>query len=235
LRTIDVASRATRSIRPLHEFLVAMNIAWAFEWYDRQKGHPGIFPWVEFSPFLRRLYGYLRIDEPGPVLEQVIWSLLLGSSIFILLRLIARFSFTSLFLRSVGGGVALTGFPVFYLTLNITSFYGLGGGTRWPWNWLEILIVLICGTLFYFRKLPFANWFSVLLLVLHFAFWAKASGNYITATFLKTHRFWSSAFWIVALFYCGFPLIVFLSSLVWGSYVRVSERAQLASSPAAAN
>jgi hypothetical protein len=208
------------SVRYVHEFCFSLNLAWMFEWYDRQKGHPGFFPWAEFSPFLKRLYGHVGMNEPGTVIEQVVWSVLLALLLFFLIRVLASFLATDLFLEIIGGAVAVVGFPTFYLVFASSSFSANGGGTHRPWPWLEIALALVFCALFYFRKFPIPAFIAVLLLGLHFVYWGWVAGSWSGVVVVRSYILWSPAFWILTLFYAGFPLIGILSSLIWGKYLR---------------
>jgi hypothetical protein len=194
-----------------------MNVAWMFEWYDRQQGRPGLFPWMEYSPFLKRLYAHVGMIDPGVVLEQVVWSVTLALLIFFFLRLLAFFLSTQLFLRTVAGAVAVLGFPLFYLIIANYTFYGLGSGTRTPGVWLEVAAALTCCVLYYLRKLPPP--IGVALLALHFGFWGRAAGSWSGMAVARSYAVWTLAFWIVALFHGGFPIIGIMSTLGWGKYL----------------
>jgi len=127
--------------------------------------------------------------------------------------MLARLSFSDVFLRTFAGIVAVAGFP---LTAGYVSFRGyvqmLSSIPRAflyayaPHRWLavEVMATLVCIFLYVFLKWPTKARWGLLLLCLHFAVWT----------------------WFV--FIGGgksliiFPLLGFLASLAWGMYVRQS-------------
>ena len=223
-----VQASMQKCVRWVYEFLFSLNFAWAFEWLDRSRERPGLFPWMEYSPFLQRLHGYAPIHEPGTVLEQVVWSFVLALLMFPLIRLLAWLAPTRGPLRITTGAFALAGFPLIYLRFSWTFFPG--SGTRGPWFILETLVVLLCGMLYYVRKWAVPVPVSVLLLILHFSLWSRVAGTYVNLRFeIQDYGLGSLAFYISTIFYFGFPVLGLLSSLAWALYVRPTENA---SSPA---
>ena len=57
-------------------------------WANRQQEHPWLFPDAERSALLLRLHRHLRLIEPPTVVEQVVWSIVLASTLLVLFRLL---------------------------------------------------------------------------------------------------------------------------------------------------
>lgn len=167
----ETRAAATRRERWIHESLFSLNLAWTLVWYERVR-NPVSLLWLHSSPLVQYLYWHTRHVEPETVLVQVLWSFALGAVVFLLLRLLARVSLTEVFLRTVTGLFALTGFPLFALTLPMFFFVPARIGSLVPWLSLEVVAASICGVLYYSQKWSPSAPLGVILLAMHFGLWA---------------------------------------------------------------
>ncbi len=87
-------------------------------------------------------------------------------AIFICLRVIERFSLVRvLLLRTIGGALAVAGWPLVCLYDRGRIFAGI-----------ELAIAAFCFLLWAYRKWPVSSPLNVFLLTLHYAFWSAYSG-----------------------------------------------------------
>ena len=216
-------------VRWFHEILFSLNFSWITTWYERVHGS-GPVPWLPNARFsstayslLERLSWRLHIQEPPTVLVQDVCSFCVAIVVFLVLRLLARFSLTSVFLRTFAGAFAIAGFPVYVLLFSWEFFYPLRIEPYWLWLFIcEAMVALICGILYYMRKWPLPSLFSILLLLLHFGFWGLATRNYVSIPReIHIYGLWNLGIWVSTIFYYGFPVFGFLSSLAWGVYSRM--------------
>jgi hypothetical protein len=202
-----------------HEFLFSLNCSWVWIWIER--GRPSWPFLVERSPRLMRLYGSFRLSEPPTVLDQVMWSLVLGVLIFLVLRVIAHLDVTRFVLCTFAGGFALVAFPAFYLFFPAHAL-GPFETLRHPIALLvELVVVVVFGSLFYLKRFPIPFAASIVLLLLHFGLWACVTSSYVNVhSEISRYGLWNPGTWISTVFYCGFPVIGFLSTVAWGLYIR---------------
>jgi hypothetical protein len=228
--------KSDKKLRIVFETFFALNVAWPAITYFRWRSHRVWLPilWRPLIPFLEHLSQYSRIAEPRVVLQQLTASVLLAMYILLFLRLVAWFSVTRLLLRTLGGAIALVGFPIFAL-----CFRDMFTGPIYPtgsehvmviqptWFYLEIVIVLACGILFLLKRWVVPAVVSIALLVLHFGFWSWVTGSYIRLSLqINLVHYGVLAFLFWSLFSWGFPLFAFLSSLAWGRYVEFPSSAR---------
>jgi hypothetical protein len=172
-------------------------------------------------PIVRYLYTHTRFVEPQTVIEEVCWSLVVGVSIFLLLRLLSQFWLIGALMRTVAGAVALAGFPIFAAAFPFAFFYPLRIEAYAPLFLVETLVVLVCGILYYLRKWPLPAGLGVALLFLHFGLLAWVSGCWVSPLQeVRVYGIGSVGIWISTAFYLGFPLLGFFSSLTCAHYVR---------------
>lgn len=201
------------------ELLLSLNLSWILIWLNRERERPIIFPSVEQSPRLLHIYWQTGLTEPPAVLEQVVWSLVLGIFIFALFRMLSLIPATGALLRSVGGALALAAFPLFYLTLQRPPLWHLSLVVA---LWAELASALIFGVLYYIDRLHLPRSAWVLVLAVHFSIWSWVSSNYLNIfREARFYGFWALGTWISTAFCFGFPMLGFLASLTWGRYVRV--------------
>jgi hypothetical protein len=211
-----------------HEILFSLNLAWMVIWYERVRSSTRLGS----LPIVRYLYRNTHFVEPKTVIEQVCWSVVVGVSIFVVFRLLSRLSVTRAFLRTVGGALALTGFPFFTVSFPLALFSPLRIEACGPWLIPEALVVLLCGSLYYLRKWPLSAGPSVGLVLLHFSLWSWASGTWVNpAQEVRVYGLGGVGIWISTVFYIGFPLLGFLSSLAWARYVECDQAPRMLTIP----
>ena len=176
MRKVGLLESTGKTVRWIYEFMFSMNISWLIVWFERQRGSPNRIPLVgqPINSYIHRLYGGSHMIEPQSTLDQVIWSLLVALCIFLLLRLLARFSPTSIFLRTLAGAVSLAGlslsvlfWPGLFLEPHHSSGpYAYKGPFVVDERWLivEVMIVLACGFAYYLRAWPVPASLSIILL-----------------------------------------------------------------------
>jgi hypothetical protein len=213
---IEVIPQVRKNERLLHEIafsvyfpllLIMVNTLSSVE-------HPATNSWVD------RLYLLVKGTSHPQFYDgrahRLAFALLWGASatvLFLCVWMLSRFSFGGPFLRTVGGIVAVAGFPLAsgYLTSRgyLHMFGSLPRALLYayaPNNWLtvEVLASLVCIFLYAFRKWPTSVGYGLFLLCLHFAIWT----------------------WLVrgqpSLIY---PILGFFASLAWGLYVHRQETA----------
>jgi hypothetical protein len=218
----DIAHKTKPYVRVIYEALLSLNVAWLMIWYFGQRG--SLEP---LSHYLINLYRHSQITEPQIVLEQVAWSLVLATLIFLAFRIVAHVSESTVLLLTLAGAIALIGFPLLDLCFPDLFFQSLANQGRFTvqtlWLVLEMLLTLTCGLLYYLQRWPIPTGPSILFLALHFALWGWITGNYVgLRTEIQHYGFGSFAFVVSTMFYFGFPVLGFLSSLGWAAYVRES-------------
>jgi len=136
------------------------------------------------------------------------------ATLFLCLHMLARLSFSDVFLQTFVGITVVAGFPLTVLYISFPGYlHMLSSFPRAllyayaPHRWLgvEVMAALVCIFLYVFVKWPTKTLWGLLLLGFHFAIWT----------------------WFV--FIGGerslivFPALGFLASLAWGLYVRQAE------------
>jgi hypothetical protein len=222
LGVTDITHKTKPYVRVTYEALLSLNAAWLMIWYFGQRGSL-----EQLSHYLINLYWHSQITEPQIVLEQVAWSLVLATLIFLAFRIGAQVSQSTVLLHTLGGAFALIGFPLFGLRFPDLFFQSLANQGRFTvqtlWLVLEVLFILNCGLLYYMQRWSIPTALSILFLALHFGLWGWATGNYVGLRIeIQHYGFGSFAFFVSTMFYFGFPVLGFLSSLGWAFYVRES-------------
>lgn len=201
----------------IHVALFSLNLAWILVWHERVEAK-------QESSLAHYLYTRIRLIEPQTVVEQVCWSIIVGSSIFLLLWLLTQFAITQRLIRTLGGAVCIAGFPLLVVTYPF-DFFHLSIQPYAPMLVFETVVVVLCGLLYSLRKWPVPNAVSLLLLFLHFVLWAWFSGCWVNPTWeLRNYAvyggIWGLGIWISTAFYLGFPVLGFLSTMSWALYDR---------------
>ena len=142
-------------MRWIHELLFSLNLAWLGVWYTRVCSRPS-FSWLYAFPVVQYSYWHTRHVEPETVLVQVFWSLIFGVAIFTIFRTLDRVWPTWLVLRAIGGVFALGGFSFLALIFRSSFLEPQRIGHYAMLLTLELIVVLICGALFYLRKCGFS-------------------------------------------------------------------------------
>lgn len=197
--------------------LFSLNIAWTVVWYARVQSHV-MFSSARIVRYIQELSWRLQMGEPTTVLEQVIWSVALGALVFIVFSLLTRVLHKS-FPYVFAGAFAIGAFPVLALCVPSDFFHPTRIKSNASWLIVETAAMVICGLLYYLRKMPLQPAFGPFLLLLHFGLWSWATGSYVNPfREIKAYALWSLAIWISVAFYIGFPVLGFLTSLVSGFY-----------------
>ena len=205
------------SLVSLHEFVFSFLLAWLAMWHENLTARP-IWritpPWIE-TP----MHGYWRgvSPEPAGVLDQVIWSCILGTVVFLLFRIYSKFRPREFFSWAVTGVVSIAGFPFFALLFPVSFFYRARIESLSFWLVLETVSVLICGTLYWIEKWPIGRAPNIALLVLHVGLWAWVTGAWPNPLQeIESSATKMSGVLISTLFFSGLPALSFLSTLTWG-------------------
>jgi len=240
-RVDELTSRPTRWVRWAYEYTLSLNLAWIAVWVER--GTNKFIGGRILADYIAALVGgaYQLASPIGghTVLEQLVWSFALAAIGFLFLRLLSRFPVTQLLLSSIGGVVSIASLPI----AACLSLFGIGPSTYHfeayrAELYLEVVVVLICALLFYFRKRFLTIPLMIVVLVLHFAIWAWVTGCYVNIP-SSFEALRSSAYYhpwkrtlgtlsLAVIFNFGFPVIGFLASLTWALYIKLSGRAPLA-------
>jgi len=220
-------------LRWAHTFFFSSNIAWMVIWIERANNRATHF--LVFSSWVQEFYLRSGLQGPVAVLVQVLWSIILAILIFVLVHLLSRLRMTRILLSTLGGFIALAGFPLIALCFPTTFFQTLAFERRFPlqtpWLLIELTLVTAGGILFYLRKPRVIPAIGIFILILHFGFWSWLTGTHPNPLALaQNYGFIRLSFWISLVFYWGFPVIGLLSSLAWGLYVTVLAETEPASS-----
>lgn len=196
---------------------------WVPRTYDRAFSRIG--PWT------------LLRTVPPDVVNQVEWSLFFGSVVFIVILVFDKTKLIKIMLKTFAGVCALAGLPLVALAYPGAFFHRLGYLDRHlnrfalPTSLLicELLVAVMCGVLYYLRRWPFPTAANLVLLILHFSFWSWLSGTHQNSL-AAAHAYYSQwaslplEFWFWAIFFWGFPLLGFLSSIAWGACINRNVR-----------
>jgi hypothetical protein len=228
---MNALSTSSKWPRWIHEYLFLLNLAWAIVWIEREcvvskygvGGHA-------VASYFHRIFRYpiALLGHPG-FLEQTVWPLIVATVAFAFLRVLSRFAATDVALRTIAGAAAIGGGP---LALWITDGFFLQRNYRIESLYiaisLDVIFVSICAILYYLRRPPLSAPLMVVVLLVHFTIcvWMTKGYTDILSCFSAYHqRFhsWGRTFatcsiWIA--FRTGFPVVGFLSAVLWVFYVR---------------
>jgi hypothetical protein len=106
------------------------------------------------DPMLRAAFGFLWVGS--------------GVSIFLLLRILSRFSFTRVLLGNFAGIVAVAGFPLacVFVCPDLYAYHGVS------LTLVEVAAALVCAYLYAHRNWPSMPLWGTLPLFFHFSFWS---------------------------------------------------------------
>ena len=215
-------------LRWIHELLFSLNLAWMVIWYERLRRAELLYR----LPIGRYVYERMHFLEPETVITQVCWSIIVGVSVFVLFRLFSRFWLTGVVIRTFAGVLAVAGFPFFALTGRLAYFEPLRIQAYSPFLVFETLVVLLCASLYYFRKWPLPPRLGVALLFLHFSLWAWLADTWVSPVQeISGYGLGSLGIWVSTLFHFGFPLWGFLSSLAWARYLKSDQSPRMLTIP----
>jgi len=216
--------------------MFALNLAWIIVWIERVRtpmfGGRALSDYI--AVLVRGAYQFVLPIGGPTILDQLTWSFVVATIGFFLLRLLSRFAITDVALRTVAGVAAIAAFPIANLVFGLTyssccvkaSKMGLA---------FELIVVLICGILFYPGKRWIPGPLMIVVLVLHFTMWAWETSSYFNipafVSDMRSFEYYhpwrrtlgSLGFKMVFTF--GFPAFGLLASVIWVRYVRRSQPA----------
>jgi hypothetical protein len=227
--TREMISGPSRWLRWVHEYMFALNLVWIVVWIERVRtkalGGPVLAHWV--FAFGHSIYQHVFINN-FTIMDQLIWSFAMASVVFFLLRFFSLFSGGDFAMRTIAGAAAIAAYPI------ATLFYGLAypdccnEAARIVFS-LEVIIVLICGILFYLRKGRISGPLMIVALALHFTLWAWITSSYFnipefvsatrTAYYHPSWRRTLASLGLEMVFTFGFPAFGFLASFTWVRYL----------------
>lgn len=228
----EIIPRSSRWLRWAHEYMFSLNLAWIIVWIEREPtptlGGPVVAGYVDALTV--RVFQLVSPIGGPTVADQLVWSFGCATIGFLLLRLLSRFAVTNVALRTIAGGLAIAGFPIAALHYDVPFHTGYAEAHRAVLS-VEVIVVLVCGTLFYLRTRLISGPRMIVALVFHFTMWAWVTSSYFN--FLEFRDLRSSEYyhpWARTLgvlsfgtvFHCGFPAFGFLASVIWVRYVRRS-------------
>jgi hypothetical protein len=225
---LGTTPRTWKSVRHIHELMFSIYFSLLLILADdvssKWVGNPGDrTPWVLRMKFL--LTGDYRthslVADPKLRLAFVFLWAVLSLGIFLLLRVLARFSLTRAFLRIAAGVIVVAGFPLIFAygchTLIFLLFL------------VEAVAALVCTVFYACGNSPSSALWAISLAVLHFTFWSWCTwnGDYCSPGWMGgVPLFWPgyTLTWVTV----KDPLLIYpwlglLATIVWGLYVRQSE------------
>jgi len=220
-----------------YEIFFSLNLTWNWIWTEivtsKQLGGPIIGHYV--ITFIRKIP--INPSEGVTVLEQFIWSFILTTILFLLVRLFQRLPVTTVILRTFAGVSAFLAFPLAALYSPFTFF--TPNELSEPFRiglMIETLAALTVGMRYSLPKKWLSFQFLIVIMVAHFALWAWVTSSYMNLFELARSvrdvpylHLWSLGIWASILFHFGSPVIGFLAALTWGRYVKYSSEASGAS------
>jgi len=144
------------------------------------------------------VWGYWALFLSGIVLALFIW---------VLLRMFSRTGSTWKILKSFAGIVAVAAIPFYWLCETYSASHRYGWNPLRAIQFYELVVVLICVSLYLRWNLPIPLWGTVLGILLHFGFWFWQFGTY--------YIFIGNGGPLILL-----PTIGLGASLVWLLYIR---------------
>lgn len=229
----EIFPRSNKWLRWTHEYAFSLNLVWTIVWIERVQTK--VLGGRVISRYVSSLVGgaYQLVSPIGgyTVLEQLVWSFALATVFFLLIQLMSRFAVVDAALRSIAGAVAIVGFPLagtFVPFGFISAFSRIEAYHRGLF--LEVILVVICAGLYYWRKTPLSVPLVIVVFLFHFGLWAWVTSSYINVPeFISNLR--ASAYYhpwgrtlgslgLAMIFNFGFPAFGLLASLTWVWYVR---------------
>jgi hypothetical protein len=223
----ETTTKIGQLVRYAHELAFSVYFPFLLIWVnDARSGwrnNPGDrLPWVLQLQLLMTGGYHPRSSVDDSTLRIAFISLWAASAvtIFVLLRILARFSFTHVFLRTFAGIVAVVGFPLtcVYACPGLYAYRGLS------LTLVEVVAALVCAFLYVSGSWPSKAPWGILLLVLHFAFWSWCAWILRYFPLGGVPLLWpgySSTWHTLEAPQLIYPWLGFLASLGWGLYVRL--------------
>jgi hypothetical protein len=212
-------------VRRANIILFSLNVAWMTTLYVLLHTNISLGVGEVFTVFHWRFW----MPEPGWVVGQVVYSLLLCIPFSLFFFLLARLSRAGRYLPAIAGTVAIAALPFYALHVGGSAFSLRDENLALAFPSpvflvlaLEALAVLVCALVCYVRRWRVPIALSTLVLLLHFGLWAWASGNYASPlSLLRQFRPYITLsplqkalrVCIMMLYHNGFPAIGFLSCL----------------------
>lgn len=167
------------------------------------------------------------VDDPLLRFAFVLLWVISALGVFLLLRVLSRFSLVQVFLRTCGGIIAVAGFALAYLYVNIsvryTSTLGRVAGLSWAMG--EVAVALLCTFLYLLGRWPWRAPWTIVLLFLHFTLWSFLAWGMRYSPLAGVPLLWPG-FRLSTLTTEApqliYPWLGFLTSLAWGLYVRAT-------------
>jgi hypothetical protein len=192
------------SVRYAHEILLSLNLALALVSVVEIQARYLMTPFFSLEFSVHKLLHVHETDFISGYIALSFSSMALAFCIWLVLRLSAGSEVTKAFLRYWAGIVVLVAPSAFWLY----SYQKYGWPFGWPYRWapFELSLALLCTQLYVARRWRFPAWFSVLLLVAHFAywFWVAGGGIYFAPNYAGPAA----------------PVLGFCSAVAWGVYVQ---------------
>ncbi len=229
----EIMQKPNRWLRWTHEYMFSLNLVWIIVWHEmaRTKTFGGRVLAEYVAALVRGAYQLVSPIGGHTILEQLVWSFVLATIGFFLLRLLSRFAVTNVALRTIAGAVAIAAFPIASLFFGLTypSYPTCCAEAHKTGLALEVIVVLICGILFYLGKRLISGPLMIIALVFHFTLWAWVTSsyfNFLQFSDLRSSEYyhpWARTLGVLTLgtvFHFGFPAFGLLASLTWVLYVR---------------
>jgi hypothetical protein len=213
--------------------MFSLNSAWAIVWITtagvKYAGGPVVASY--FARVFRKALPHVSTIGSFRILEQVVWSFVLAAVVFASLHALSRFGVAKIVLRTLAGATAITSFPLavwifpagFFSPVYRFEAYHIG-------LFCEVMVIVFYAILHYLRRPPLSSALMLIALVIHFTIWAWVTGSYANipaclSDFRNStdyHSWWwsGSLCSLRMIFTFGFPVIGFLASVTWVSYIK---------------
>lgn len=225
-RIAEPPSRTAKLVGWAQLSFFSLNVAWIAVWCQPLK----LYFWEHAHWMLLYKDWRLPLAMPqGPgVLIQVMLSFVLSVPLFLVLLLLVRVTAVEGFLRAFAGAFAVVAFPFYVLYVSYAFSWGYppypSVAEHARLLFVETLVILACGVLYYLRIRTISWAVSLLVLLLHFCLWAWKAGTYTFASWddYSSYPLMPIPILIGYAHFYGFPVIGFLSALSSVIYLKLS-------------
>jgi hypothetical protein len=172
----------------IHEATLSLNVAsvtMAFFWLSNPRPATSLLLRMDIaiSRYLRILPDLRTVRFPkdsyiGGYFAFFLPALALALCIWTLLRVFSRARLHRQILESFGGIVALAALPIYWLCATYSSNHRSGWNPFSAIQFYELLVVLICASLYLRSHWHIPMWGSLLVILLHYAFWFQQFDTY---------------------------------------------------------
>jgi len=179
---IGVTSKIPKYARYANEIAFSIYLPGLLIWVNdvssRWANQPGDrVPWVlQLKFFITGDYGRHDLgDDPKLRFAFILLWVLSAVGVFLLLRILARLSFTHVLLRTFAGIVAIAGFPLTLVYAYLGAPHAQTPGRSvagFSWALVEVAAALVCAFLYVSGRWPHRVFWAISLLVVHSAFWS---------------------------------------------------------------